>query len=240
MDAALAMRKKILSSPLQPLTLEILSPALAQIFHRQAPTTLGETLAEPGTWLATKEWTLAAGFGGNERVIERHAADLTRLASESHASGAAILDDTSRPLLWGRLRECFPMLLEASPLATIFKISAPGTQFGPLLTSLSELAGRSGLPFVALVRSAGLVYLALLPTKSGADNLRALEDAATRVFKKASAHAEHVTIPWSPTELKRRVNVWGPPRGDFALMKKMKQTFDPHNILNPGRYVGGL
>jgi FAD/FMN-containing dehydrogenase len=36
------------------------------------------------------------------------------------------------------------------------------------------------------------------------------------------------------------VNVWGPLRDDYALMKKLKAAFDPDGILNPGRYVGGL
>jgi glycolate oxidase FAD binding subunit len=240
LESALAMRKRILESPLQPLTLEILSPALAQIFHRQAPTTLGEDLGPPGTWLSASEWTLAASFGGNDRLLERHAAELTRLAEQLRATSAAVLDDAERPLLWGRLRECIPMLLEASPLTTIFKISALGTQFGRLLNALRAMLERRELPLVALVRSAGVIYLALLPSMPGPEGLDALGETAAQAIEHGVTLGEHVTIPWCPPALKRRVNVWGPRRGDFALMQKMKQTFDPHNILNPGRYVGGL
>jgi glycolate oxidase FAD binding subunit len=47
-------------------------------------------------------------------------------------------------------------------------------------------------------------------------------------------------IEWCPTELKRRVNVWGEPREDFPLMQRLKKVFDPQGILSPGRFVGGL
>lgn len=40
--------------------------------------------------------------------------------------------------------------------------------------------------------------------------------------------------------LKDRVDVWGPVGSAFPLMKKLKDTFDPQQVLNPGRFVGGI
>lgn len=40
--------------------------------------------------------------------------------------------------------------------------------------------------------------------------------------------------------LKARVDVWGHVGGMFPLMKRLKETFDPNGILNPGRFVGGI
>ena len=34
--------------------------------------------------------------------------------------------------------------------------------------------------------------------------------------------------------------VWGTPRGDVAIMRKLKALHDPHGILNPGRFYGGI
>jgi FAD/FMN-containing dehydrogenase len=151
-----------------------------------------------------------------------------------------VLDDEERPLLWGRLRECLPMMLESSPDTTIFKITALGEQFGRLLRALEAMLERRELPLVALVRSAGVVYLAVPMLRPGVEGRDALREVAAQVIEHAAMLAEHVTIPWCPLALKRRIPVWGPPRSDFALMEKMKQVFDPHRILNPGRYVGGL
>jgi glycolate oxidase FAD binding subunit len=44
----------------------------------------------------------------------------------------------------------------------------------------------------------------------------------------------------APVELKHAVGVWGEPRGDFALMQRLKQQFDPKQTLNRGRFVGGI
>ncbi|HEX6513209.1 MAG TPA: FAD-linked oxidase C-terminal domain-containing protein, partial [Chloroflexota bacterium] len=41
-------------------------------------------------------------------------------------------------------------------------------------------------------------------------------------------------------EVKRRLDVWGPPGPDFRLMERIKRQFDPNGMLNPGRYIGGL
>jgi len=49
-----------------------------------------------------------------------------------------------------------------------------------------------------------------------------------------------LVVERAPAELKRAVDVWGLPRDGFSLMKGLKEAFDPHGILNAGRFVGGL
>ncbi len=44
----------------------------------------------------------------------------------------------------------------------------------------------------------------------------------------------------APHEVKTPDLVWGRPRGDFALMQKLKQSFDAANVCAPGRFVGGI
>ena len=49
-----------------------------------------------------------------------------------------------------------------------------------------------------------------------------------------------VVIEACPRELKRNIDVWGEPREDFPLMRRIKEQWDPRGILNPGRFVGRL
>jgi glycolate oxidase FAD binding subunit len=44
----------------------------------------------------------------------------------------------------------------------------------------------------------------------------------------------------APLEVKKRVNVWGSKRADWALQQGVKRAFDPQCIFAPGRFVGGL
>ena len=49
-----------------------------------------------------------------------------------------------------------------------------------------------------------------------------------------------VVIERAPAKLKASLDAWGDPGPSLALMKKVKQELDPHAILNPGRFVGGI
>lgn len=43
----------------------------------------------------------------------------------------------------------------------------------------------------------------------------------------------------APTSLASRIDVWGPVDA-VELMRRVKERFDPHATLNPGRFVGGI
>lgn len=49
-----------------------------------------------------------------------------------------------------------------------------------------------------------------------------------------------LVVESAPTDVKRRIDVWGPVRRDFPLMQSIKHVFDPRSILSPGRYIGGI
>jgi len=44
----------------------------------------------------------------------------------------------------------------------------------------------------------------------------------------------------APSEMRARVDVWGPPPAALDLMRSVKERFDPGRRLAPGRFVGGI
>jgi glycolate oxidase FAD binding subunit len=54
------------------------------------------------------------------------------------------------------------------------------------------------------------------------------------------AHQGYLSLLEAPLDIKQSVEVWGYPGNAIAPMKKLKAQFDPHHLLNPGRFVGGL
>jgi glycolate oxidase FAD binding subunit len=44
----------------------------------------------------------------------------------------------------------------------------------------------------------------------------------------------------APADLKRTVDVWGPDGDTLALMRRVKERFDPTRTMGPGRFVGGI
>jgi glycolate oxidase FAD binding subunit len=49
-----------------------------------------------------------------------------------------------------------------------------------------------------------------------------------------------LTILTAPIEVKQKFDVWGYKGNALGIMQRIKQQFDPTNILNPGKFVGGI
>ena len=44
----------------------------------------------------------------------------------------------------------------------------------------------------------------------------------------------------APDEVKEKLDVWGEVGTTARLMRELKKNFDPHALLNPGRFVAGI
>jgi glycolate oxidase FAD binding subunit len=61
-----------------------------------------------------------------------------------------------------------------------------------------------------------------------------------RLRRAVGAVGGSVVVESGTRELRERLDPWGPvPSGAFALMQRLRDTFDPVHVLNPGRFVGG-
>jgi glycolate oxidase FAD binding subunit len=56
----------------------------------------------------------------------------------------------------------------------------------------------------------------------------------------AEAAQGNVILLRCPPVWKAALPVWGRPRGDLALMRRVKEQLDPRRLFNPGRFVDGL
>jgi glycolate oxidase FAD binding subunit len=257
-EGALALRHTIAQSPLTPLTFDIVSPGLAQIFSQQSPTTpetavfAGEnrsateySLPTIGDWFHPQNWQLCAAFAGPPEVLARYKRDFSSFATESRAASIAILDDSTRPSLWGRLRESLSMLRVSSPAATIFKLSVLPSNHAALFTKLQDIATQASLPHALVARASGTVYFALLPTSANGESTASLAEPTAQTLESVSAANGHATILFAPTALKHAANV----ASDSArcvlrptptsIDLRLKSAFDPHTIFAPGRFSPG-
>jgi FAD/FMN-containing dehydrogenase len=112
-----------------------------------------------------------------------------------------------------------------------------------LLGGLSGLAEQCGLTVATLTRASGVMYVAVLQKEGSEESLESMDKFLNTVSFLNLVHDmnAHAMLEWCPTEVKRAAgDVWGPPRQDFALMQRVKDVFDPQNVLSPSRFAGEI
>jgi glycolate oxidase FAD binding subunit len=236
---ACEMRNRIAASPLSPLTLDILSPQVAALFSAAAPPSKFEPEPMPLNVLSNSEWTVTTGYCGHDEVLARYETALRQIATDSGATAVTILAENLAPA-WARKREFIPIAIASSPAATIVKISVLPSRLKDVLATAQEAAGANSLPWASLARGVGVVYFALLPPNQNEDSFARVRTATSAIQQAAAKLEANSTIPWCPAPWKKDLHIWGSEPRNVSQMQKLKNVFDPQNVLSPGRFVGGL
>jgi glycolate oxidase FAD binding subunit len=56
----------------------------------------------------------------------------------------------------------------------------------------------------------------------------------------AAAAGGHAVVEAAPPDFKQHIDVFGEPGDDLPIMRRLKEQFDPTNVLSPGRFLGRL
>src|SRR5580658_5458996 len=165
LERACGMRNRVSQSHLAPVTMEIFSPGVTNLFasdaaRRIAPTSMPENIFSGSRWIFT------SGFAGNQNALERYENDLRKMAEECGAVDAAVLQGPPLASAFALKREFIPLALSSSPAVSILKISVLPRQIAEALTAATREAESRHLPWVAIARGVGVIYFAMLPAES--------------------------------------------------------------------------
>ncbi len=159
--------------------------------------------------LGHKNALLAVEFGGNEGVIERCRREMSQW-------GVPIEQDTDEALLlWSRIRNFTPKFLQKFSGGAMVRISAT-------LSGMREAVESLDGPVVARAGS-GVVYA----------YFRLAEAAASWMAQNPKWTS---VMEYAPAAEKEKLALWPSPGAEIEMMKRVKAMFDPHNLLNRGRY----
>jgi len=64
------------------------------------------------------------------------------------------------------------------------------------------------------------------------------DDAWARIGSLAQHAMGHAILEKAAADFKRRHDVFGPPRPEWAIMHRLKAALDPHGVFAPGRLPG--
>lgn len=122
--------------------------------------------------------------------------------------------DNGRPAWWGR----YPW----EPGGTGIKVTAALSRVPDLLATGVPMRGSAGT---------GVLYAGLSPATP--------PEEVEATLARLRGAGEHAIVLTAPPAIRERVDVWGPVDG-LALMRRVKQQFDPAGVFAPGRFVGGI
>jgi len=184
------------------------------VFH-VAATELGD-LGSPGEAV-----TLLRLEGILASVVHRAAALGKLLAPFGAAQG---LEDAASATVWSSVRDVVPFAANGALGAwPVWRIVCPPASGGALGERLARDSGGE----VIYDWGGGLIWAALPPRPDAQVAL---------VRQRVNAVGGHATLVRGSDELRRNVDVFHPqPAGLAALSERVRQSFDPKNILNRGR-----
>ena len=74
----------------------------------------------------------------------------------------------------------------------------------------------------------------------GVNTEQPILDAVEKTRQIARRYEGSAVVEQCPLPVKRQIDVWGDAPDSLAVMRSIKDRFDPLGILNPGRFLGGI
>jgi glycolate oxidase FAD binding subunit len=184
-----------------------------------------ELLAPPAAFavLGEARWALLARAAGSSGGVDRTLREITHLADGLQASVTAV-DDAA----WRRWSDAF------APAELSLRVSVQPSAVADAIEVLDRRFAGAAATLSSTI-STGLVRASLRPSRD--HRPATLVAHATDV---ASRHGGYVLVDAAPPSYKHDHDVFGPQRPDFAIMKRLKDEFDPRRTLSPGRFLGRL
>jgi len=139
---------------------------------------------------------------------------------------AVVLDEANSKALWRSVRQVAPFATEAARARPLWRIStAPGQghRVVDLVTPAAQMFYDWG---------GGLIWVAM-PFENEAD--------AGSIRRAVAELGGHATLIRASAALRASADVFQPQEpGLAALSKRVKESFDPKGVLNPGRMWAGV
>jgi hypothetical protein len=141
---------------------------------------------------------------------------------------ARVLEGAEELALWERVREFTPGFLKEHENGVVVRISCTLSEVGHVLDTLpAPVLARAG---------SGVCYWCY----SQVGDLRHIGDLPHMEKLYREGHKGKCVVEFAPHSVRETAELWPEPGSDFAMMKKIKEMFDPQYLLNRGRLYGRI
>jgi glycolate oxidase FAD binding subunit len=186
--------------------------------------------SKAGDFIETPEpadWRLLVGFEDNREALNWQVQQLVRELPAGCALEARV--GTTAAPWWRELVES-----ARRPSAAVrYKVNLLASALPAFCREAAKLQGDGWLH----AHAASGIVRGQLAADQTLDHVRTV---ISRLRELAARAGGQVVVERCPPAWKQELSVWGPPRGDRAMARRIKQQLDPRGLFNPGRFVDGL
>ena len=185
-------------------------------------------------------YSLFVGIDGPSEAVSWQLRQLGGILSANGAASIRIPDEGEGSRYREQTQGLIPIMLSV-PGSTSCKVSVLMSETIEVCKISEEAGDRFGLITTFAGRPAnGIIHVCFNPQTSHPQAVDGLSAAISEVRNMVSKLGGYTVVEWAPPEVKKMVDVWGEPGDDLDIMRDIKRTMDPHSILNPGRFLGGI
>jgi len=221
---------EVLAAPIVPSSLEFLSSPAAQSVARLA-----------GLSLPQGHVALASSVGGVAEAVDAQLGQIKKISERNGAEVGVLLEGDAQERFWTAISEFMPGERNGR-VGAVLKASVVISKVLEAVRRGEEIARSVGMESAAISEAgSGIIRF---HWREGTGSPGVTMEALARgidAFRQSIVSGEgSLVVLEAPHTVKTRVDVWGPAGNALGLMQELKRQFDPHKILNPGRFVGGI
>jgi glycolate oxidase FAD binding subunit len=177
------------------------------------------------------EAVLLVGFDGLREQVNWQVAEFTAFVGSLGGRDVVALPAGTWPRLATLARDAID-----SP-AALMSFAVLPTLVTETMEQGAQAARQRGLASAwAAHAGVGTITAALLAGRDTA----AVATVLTEWRSMAESGGGHAMLTWAPLAVKSQVPVWSDAGAAGRIMQRIKAQLDPHNVLNPGRFVAGI
>ncbi len=186
----------------------------------------------PSAHFAAEAWSVVVEIGGTPATLTRTRAELLALARDAGAT-ATVLEGEAADVVMAALRDFGRA--PGREAALLLRAAVLPSQVGEVIALLGGAVLDGEPPAIVSRAGNGVVYAAW--RSAGAPAALAVVE---RLRDDLARLGGVLVVERCPADAKARLEVWGIEGPDLALMRRLKQAYEPAGLLSPGRGPGRI
>ncbi|MEK4512378.1 FAD-binding protein [Paenibacillus anaericanus] len=218
---------KIIENLIIPATLEILDNSTIRVVDAFA--NLGLPLHMEAILLIEQD--------GDMESVERDIASITAICNSEQAEQISVAEsaEEAERLLTAR-RSAFTALARLRPTTILEDATVPRSKIADMIMEINRIAAKHQVQICTFGHAGdGNLHPTALTDARNADEIHRVEAAFEEIFEAAISLGGTITGEHGVGMVKAPFLEWKIGKSGIEVMKAIKQSFDPFNILNPGK-----